>query len=120
MSSRGDYGSGTPGATTHSNTIGSNLAQGGSWMTTPPEAPVIGTATYSAGNVTLTFSTPASATPILGYVVTDSLNKRTLVAVSPATVPVQRDGFARTFNVYAINGGIRGPESAQSNSITPV
>jgi hypothetical protein len=89
----------------------------------PPGAPTIGTATAGNAQATVTFTAPGSqgGGPITGYRATSTPGGITATgAASPITVTGLTNGTAYTFTVAAQNAGGFGPESAASNSVTPV
>lgn len=89
----------------------------------PPGAPTIGTATAGNAQATVTFTPPGDTGggPITNYRATSSPGGITgTAASSPITVTGLTNGQAYTFTVAAQNAGGFGPESAASNSVTPV
>ena len=94
---------------------------------TTPDAPSGASATSGNGQVTLSWSAPASdgGSPVTGYVVTPSIGGTAQSPVtfsSPATsetVTGLSNGTAYTFTVSAINAEGTGPASAPSAAATP-
>src|ERR1019366_1923765 len=94
---------------------------------TTPDAPSGASATSGNGQVTLSWSAPASdgGSPVTGYVVTPSIGGTAQSPVtfsSPATsetVTGLSNGTAYTFTVSAINAVGTGPASAPSAAATP-
>ena len=87
---------------------------------TPPGAPVIGTATAGSGQVTVSFTAPASTggSPVTSYTATCG-SQSVSGAASPITVTGLINGTSYTCTVTASNvAGISAP-SAVSNSVTP-
>lgn len=89
---------------------------------TAPGAPLIGTATASEKQATVTFSPPASNgnSPILDYTVTASPGGNTASgAGSPLVVTGLTDGISYTFQVTARNAIGTSPASGASNAVVP-
>lgn len=85
----------------------------------PPGAPTIGTATGGNAQATVAF-TPGSPVGDT-YTVTSTPGGFTATgAGSPLTVTGLTNGVAYTFKSKGNNGGGTGPESAASNSVTPL
>lgn len=96
---------------------------------TTPDAPVIGTATAGAAQATVTFTPPADdgGSAIIEYTVTvtdtttpEDSGQTVTGAASPITVTGLTNGDKYTFTVSATNMVGTGPESAASNSVTPL
>lgn len=93
---------------------------------TVPGAPVIGTATAGDAQATVDFLPPQlpeydGGANIIDYTVTSTPGGFTGTgAGSPITVTGLANGTAYTFTVHATNEIGSGPESAASNSVTPV
>lgn len=90
---------------------------------TAPGAPTIGTATAGTASASVTFTPPASDgnLPITGYRVTSTPGGITATGTaSPINVTGLTAAVAYTFTVAAQNAAGFGPESAASNSVTPV
>ena len=88
-----------------------------------PNAPTIGTATAGASSASVTFTAPANVGggAITGYTVTSSPGGFTGTgASSPITVSGLSNFTSYTFTVVATNAFGTGPQSAASNSVTPV
>lgn len=88
-----------------------------------PNAPTIGTATAGDASASVAFTAPANVGggAITGYTVTSSPGGFTGTgASSPITVSGLSNGTAYTFTVVATNAFGTGPQSAASNSATPV
>ena len=87
-----------------------------------PGKPTGVAATAGNGEVTVSFTAPASdgGSPITSYKVISSPGNRTATgSSSPITVPNLTNGTTYTFTVRAINAIGTGPESAKSNPVTP-
>jgi len=94
---------------------------------TPPGAPTIGTATASTGQVSVSFTAPASdgGSPITGYIVacTPVGGGAAVTATgtgSPIIVTGLLNGTTYTCTVSAINAVGTGAASGLSNAVTPV
>ncbi|WP_180336097.1 putative Ig domain-containing protein [Pleomorphomonas diazotrophica] len=88
-----------------------------------PGAPVIGTATAGDGEVTVSFTAPASSggAAITGYTVTSDPGGITATgSSSPITVSGLTNGVAYSFTVTATNSVGTGAASAPSNAVTPL
>ena len=93
---------------------------------TAPGAPIIGTATAGNGSATVNWTAPPSnGATITGYTVTAYVGG-TPVGTTPAGPSVHSVGFpgltngtTYTFTVKATNSVGTGPDSAQSNAVTP-
>jgi hypothetical protein len=92
-----------------------------------PNAPTIGTATAGGGQVSITFTAPAdigggAITLYRAYVTNTSTGAITTNtgATSPIVVTGLTNGTGHTARVTAINSFGEGPQSAVSNSATPV
>ena len=93
-----------------------------------PNAPTIGTATYtSATAVSITFTAPANVggSAITGYVATarktsDGTTISGTGSSSPVTISGLTTGTAYTVTVAAVNSFGLGLSSAASNSVTPL
>ena len=114
---------------TATNVMGTSAASAASNSVTPtqsstvPGAPTIGTATAGAGQATVAFTPPANigGSAITSYTATSTPGGITASAASsPITVTGLTNGTAYTFDVYATNTSGNGPESSQSNAVTPV
>lgn len=100
----------------------STVTQSFSVTAVAPGAPTIGTATAGDGQVSVTFSAPASngGAAITSYTVTSSPGGFTAVgASSPLTVTGLTNGTAYAFTVTATNSAGTGNASSASNSATP-
>ena len=89
---------------------------------TPPSAPVIGIATAGDGQVSVTFTAPASngGSAITGYTVSSIPDGITATGTaSPIKVTGLTDGTAYAFTVTASNAIGAGAVSVISNSVTP-
>lgn len=87
-----------------------------------PDAPVIGTATASAGAASVAFTAPTSdgGSAITNYIVTSSPGDFTGQGTSsPISVTGLTNGTAYTFTVVAVNSLGTSAASAASNSVTP-
>ncbi len=87
-----------------------------------PGAPIIGTATASGGQATVSFTAPSftGGAAISGYTVTSSPGGITATGTSsPIAVTGLTNGTAYTFTVTATNSAGTGAASAASNSVTP-
>ncbi|WP_318556644.1 fibronectin type III domain-containing protein [Geobacter anodireducens] len=87
-----------------------------------PGAPTSVTATAGNGQVSITFTAPASTggAAITGYTATSNPGGITgTCAASPCTVTGLTNGTAYTFTVTATNSAGTGSASAASNSVTP-
>ena len=87
-----------------------------------PDAPIIGTATASDSQATVTFAPPAydGGDPVQGYTVTANPGGESATGTgSPVTVFGLTNGVSYTFTVSATNTlGVSAP-SAASNAVTP-
>ena len=100
-------------------------AKGASVWPTVPDAPTIGTATVASGtSASVTFTAPAYAGypgTITGYTATSTPGCVSQTGVSsPLVVSGLTTGTAYTFKVKATNATGTGPQSAASNSVTPI
>lgn len=89
---------------------------------TPPSAPVIGSATAMEGDLSLSFSAPISTggSPITGYAATCNPGGVTVSGTSlPLLVTGLTSGTAYSCTVSAFNAYGAGFSSAESNSVTP-
>jgi hypothetical protein len=98
---------------------------GSNWPSTAtvPSAPTIGTATGGNAQAVVTFTAPTSdgGSPVTGYRVTSTPSGITATgSASPITITGLTNGTSYTFTVAAQNAVGYGPESAASNSVTPV
>jgi Fibronectin type III domain/Glycosyl hydrolases family 18 len=87
-----------------------------------PGAPAAVTACPGNGFATVSWSAPASPSPITGYTITVSPGGATVHAAGGATfatVPGLANGTAYAFTVTAANGSGAGPASASSAAVTP-
>ncbi|MGZ8339139.1 MAG: fibronectin type III domain-containing protein [Telluria sp.] len=91
---------------------------------TAPGAPTIGTATVtSSTSASVTCTAPESdgGDPITSYVATSTPGGITgTSATTTISVPGLTTNTAYTFKVHAVNGVGLGPQSAASNSVTPI
>src|SRR5262249_19403123 len=87
----------------------------------PPGAPTDAAAAAGDGQVTVSFTAPATGgAPVTSYTVTGSPGGQTASAVaSPIVVTGLTNGTTYTFTVTATNVAGTGPPSAPSNPITP-
>ncbi len=109
---------------TATNSIGTGPASAPSPAATPaavPGTPTIGTATASSGQVSVTFSTPATnGTPITGYTVTS--NPGGIAATcssSPCVVTGLTNGTAYKFSVVANSAAGPSASSGYTTTVTP-
>lgn len=87
-----------------------------------PDAPVIGTATASAGAASVAFTAPTNdgGSAITNYIVTSTPGNFTgQGTASPISVTGLTNGTAYTFTVVAVNSLGTSVASAASNSVTP-
>ena len=86
-----------------------------------PDAPTIGTATAGVGSATVTFTPAATGGPVTTYTATSTPGSITgTSSSSPITVSGLTASTAYTFKVKGTNSTATGPESAASNSATPI
>jgi hypothetical protein len=91
-------------------------------LASAPDAPVIGTATASAGAASVAFTAPANdgGSAITNYIVTSSPGDFTgQGTTSPIEVTGLVNGTAYTFTVVAVNSLGTSSASAASNNVTP-
>lgn len=115
-------------------TINADQAGNGTYLAAPqvtrsftvnavvPSAPIIGSASASSGQASISFTAPASngGSGITGYTVTASPGGATASgAGSPITFSGLTNGTSYTFTVRAANGVGTGAPSAASNAVTP-
>jgi RHS repeat-associated protein len=115
---------------TAANAVGTGPASAASNSVTPtgtitgttPGAPTIGTAIAGNAQATVHFAAPSSngSSAITGYTATSSPGGKTGTgSASPITVTGLTNTTAYTFTVTATNAVGTGPESAESNRVTP-
>ncbi|NVN89387.1 MAG: M6 family metalloprotease domain-containing protein [Desulfuromonadales bacterium] len=109
---------------TAANSVGTGSPSSASNSVTPatvPDAPVIETATVGSGQVTVSFSAPASdgGSALTGYTVRSSGGQWATGASSPIAVTGLTNGTAYTFTVLAGNGVGNGASSSPSEVVTP-
>lgn len=91
-------------------------------VSSAPDAPVIGTATASAGAASVAFTAPTNdgGSAITNYIVTSTPGNFTgQGTASPISVTGLTNGTAYTFTVVAVNSLGTSAASAASNSVTP-
>jgi titin len=91
---------------------------------TVPDAPLVGTATASSGQVSIAFTAQGTGgDAITGYTATDVLNGGTTYtctgSLPPCVVTGLQDGTLYAFTLHATNTVGNSLESGQSNSVTP-
>jgi titin len=93
-------------------------------LPTVPGAPTIVMVTGGAGQVTVTWSAPASngGSPITGYTVTSTPGSfvTSTTGATTATLGGLTNGQSYTFTVFATNAVGNGPASAPSSAVTPL
>jgi hypothetical protein len=126
-SSNGVYAYGAPGAFPTSSYNASNYAVDVMFQTAPPPGQVTGVSA-TAGSASATVSWTAPSGPVTSYEITPYIGStaqtptKTVTGSPPATSTTMTGltpGTAYRFTVRAANPGGSGPESAQSNAVTP-
>ena len=92
----------------------------GNWPGPPTAAPTIGTATAGNASASVAFTGVSDATVTIYRATSTPGNITATGTTSPISVTGLTNGTSYTFTVAAGNGLGYGPESAASNSITPV